>query len=211
MEIPMWHYSAAWPAQFEQIKSELSADLAAAGLKYTSIIHIGSTAVPGLNAKPWIDILITIPFDIFASEHYYRPLYVEALLFGDRQGGYHYIGNGGLKERWSFKLGIRCDRDGRPVIPERCVYIVPDGGIHHRSSVAVRDVLMDEVNGDLKEEYGKLKWELVARTDYTDIWQYAALKNGIIRKILGRAGWKDKQIAEKEAMREEHWPEHLTI
>lgn len=48
-------YSPAWPVLFEQERAALQA---AAGDAAMSIEHIGSTAVPGLSAKPTIDILV---------------------------------------------------------------------------------------------------------------------------------------------------------
>lgn len=50
-------YSEAWPAQFERERHALQAAVGAAA---RSIEHIGSTAVPGLAAKPTIDILMVI-------------------------------------------------------------------------------------------------------------------------------------------------------
>lgn len=50
-------YSEAWPAQFERERHALQA---AVGEAARSIEHIGSTAVPGLAAKPTIDILIVV-------------------------------------------------------------------------------------------------------------------------------------------------------
>lgn len=50
-------YSDAWPAQFEQEREALRAAVGAAS---RSIEHIGSTAVPGLSAKPTIDILMVV-------------------------------------------------------------------------------------------------------------------------------------------------------
>ena len=146
-----------------------------------------------------------------ANETYYLPLYQEALMWGEAQSGYRYIGNGGLKERWSFKLNIREDDQGLPTMPPRCVYIVAADGMHQRNLLALRDTLRTEENADLKAEYGKLKTELSKRTDFTDIWQYAEAKDKVVRRILIRAGWTDAEIAEKEAMREQHWPDHFTI
>lgn len=88
---------------------------------------------------------------------------------GNEQGGYYYIGNGGLLERWSFNLGIREDYNGRPMMPLRNVYVVADGSILHRVAVAFRDCLRDENNLDLKEEYGELKWQLAQRNDFVTI------------------------------------------
>jgi GrpB-like predicted nucleotidyltransferase (UPF0157 family) len=50
-------YDPAWPAQYDQERARL---LAALGPAIAEIHHIGSTAVPGLCARPIIDILLTV-------------------------------------------------------------------------------------------------------------------------------------------------------
>jgi GrpB-like predicted nucleotidyltransferase (UPF0157 family) len=50
-------YSSSWPAEFERAAAALRD---AVGPVATSIEHIGSTAVPGLAAKPTIDILVVV-------------------------------------------------------------------------------------------------------------------------------------------------------
>jgi GrpB-like predicted nucleotidyltransferase (UPF0157 family) len=51
-------YDPAWPARFE---AERAAIAAALGDLARRIEHIGSTAVPGLAAKPIIDLLVEVP------------------------------------------------------------------------------------------------------------------------------------------------------
>jgi GrpB-like predicted nucleotidyltransferase (UPF0157 family) len=51
-------YDPVWPERFEQERSALAAaigDWAIGGIH-----HVGSTAVPGLEAKPVIDILVGV-------------------------------------------------------------------------------------------------------------------------------------------------------
>ena len=51
-------YDPAWPAIFAELRAELwpaVSDIASA------IEHVGSTAVPGLAAKPVIDIDVVVP------------------------------------------------------------------------------------------------------------------------------------------------------
>ena len=97
------------------------------------------------------------------------------------------------------------------MMPLRNVYVVPDGCLHHRSCVALRDTLRLEENKDLREEYGQLKWDLAAKGEYAHIWEYASMKNDIVRTVLKRAGWTDEMVDEKEAMRVRNWPEALII
>ena len=65
MEIVMKKYNPRWAFQFEKIASQLHTDLTAAKINFVSIIHFGSTSIPNLNAKPIIDIMITVPSSDF--------------------------------------------------------------------------------------------------------------------------------------------------
>jgi GrpB-like predicted nucleotidyltransferase (UPF0157 family) len=56
-DIELVAYDPTWPAQFAAEAALLSATLG--GDLITAIDHFGSTAVPGLAAKPIIDILLT--------------------------------------------------------------------------------------------------------------------------------------------------------
>ncbi len=50
-------YNPAWMTQFETIKKNLKQVF---GEKALAIKHIGSTSIPGMKAKPLIDVLVTI-------------------------------------------------------------------------------------------------------------------------------------------------------
>ncbi len=50
-------YDPAWPALFEQERTRLQHVL---GSMVLTIEHVGSTAVPGLAAKPIIDLLVGV-------------------------------------------------------------------------------------------------------------------------------------------------------
>jgi len=50
-------YNPAWPAMFEQERAKLDTAL---GSVVVTIEHVGSTAVPGLAAKPIIDLLVGV-------------------------------------------------------------------------------------------------------------------------------------------------------
>ena len=51
-------YDPDWPALYEQEQIRI---LAAIGEYIDDIQHVGSTSVPGLGAKPIIDIMIALP------------------------------------------------------------------------------------------------------------------------------------------------------
>ena len=58
MRIKLVPYNPEWPSEFEAARESISNAL---NEDKIVIEHIGSTAVPGLGAKPVIDIMIGIP------------------------------------------------------------------------------------------------------------------------------------------------------
>jgi len=50
-------YDAAWPGMYAAERDRLAAALGEVAVR---IDHFGSTAVPGLAAKPWIDIQVGV-------------------------------------------------------------------------------------------------------------------------------------------------------
>jgi len=61
-------YDESWPARFEELAGRIRRAL---GGVARSVEHIGSTAVPGLAAKPIVDVLLTV--DDVADEGSYVP------------------------------------------------------------------------------------------------------------------------------------------
>ena len=114
--ITIQDHNPLWKEQFEKIKADLVADLADLGVTYISIEHVGSTSVPGLASKaitdpsrdfwqePILDICIVIPRIEFMPNKLEQ--FKDALLWGTKQGGYHYIGNGGVEDRVRHKSGF---------------------------------------------------------------------------------------------------------
>lgn len=188
MDITVVPYIPAWPEQFETIKADLASDLALYDAKYISIEHVGSTSVPGLAAKPIIDIAIVIadPSNFEGIKY--------ALTWGEAQGGYRYIGTGGVDGRWSFKLPN--------ILPQRNLYVVLQDSMSLRSYLDLRETLRaDKV---LRDEYGALKMEL-AKREWSDVMEYATAKNSMVRKILQKAGWTQDEIDEKERRAVKGW------
>lgn len=69
-DIVIASYDPAWPQRFLVERSRITRAL---GDTASAVEHIGSTSVPGLAAKPVIDILVTVP-DVTAEEQYVAPL-----------------------------------------------------------------------------------------------------------------------------------------
>jgi GrpB-like predicted nucleotidyltransferase (UPF0157 family) len=79
-------YDPNWKIEFERIRDYLMEQI---GDLILEIKHVGSTSVPGLCAKPIIDIVAVMgSYDVF-------PAIVARL----EKVGYKHEGNGGIKER----------------------------------------------------------------------------------------------------------------
>ncbi len=86
-------YNANWSSQYEQEKQQILLGL---GDTVTNIQHIGSTSVPGLAAKPVIDILLGL------KQIPPLPTQVSSL----ETIGYSYYGEFGIPGRHYFCKGI---------------------------------------------------------------------------------------------------------
>ena len=87
-------YDEKWKQAFLDIKSELAQALGSLAL---SIEHVGSTSVPGLAAKPIIDIDVVV-----------RKTDVEAAIRALATICYEHEGNGGIEGREMFKYYPHC-------------------------------------------------------------------------------------------------------
>jgi GrpB-like predicted nucleotidyltransferase (UPF0157 family) len=114
-------YDPRWPALYEQEQMRL---LAALGAQVTRMEHVGSTSVPGLAAKPIVDIEIQVR-QLEPMDPYRAPL--EAL-------GYHFTFDPDMPDLHFF--GCPAER------PRRFhLHISQDGSPHFGRVVAVRDYL----------------------------------------------------------------------
>jgi GrpB-like predicted nucleotidyltransferase (UPF0157 family) len=70
-------YDPAWP---EMAAAEIARVEAALGAQATRIDHVGSTAVPGMAAKPIVDLQVSV-VEIAPTDRYVRPLEELGYLF----------------------------------------------------------------------------------------------------------------------------------
>jgi GrpB-like predicted nucleotidyltransferase (UPF0157 family) len=134
-------YSSAWPVQFAEISTHLSTLLAST--PYVSIEHVGSTSVPGLAAKPVLDI------DIVVTRAQLDGV-ISAL---SRDPGLLYMGELGIADRHAFRAPGR--------VPEMNLYVCIEGCAALRNHIGVRNLLKRDLA--LRDEYARLKWELAER------------------------------------------------
>jgi GrpB-like predicted nucleotidyltransferase (UPF0157 family) len=158
-------YSAEWPAMFEA-ERHLLADVLAPWL-VGPIEHVGSTAVPGLAAKPVIDIMAAVE-----SLDVSRPALIALTPLQ-----YCYAPYRADVMHWLCKPG--------PALRTHHLHLVPFKSQLWRDRISFRDRL--RANRDIAAEYLQLKRRLAA--DYpNDREAYTREKTPFIENILRGAG-----------------------
>ena len=172
-------YDPEWPHRFARIRAVL--ETALAGVEVLSIEHVGSTSVPGLAAKPVLDI------DIVVNAHS-----VEAASAALGRLGYEALGEMGVAERWAFR------QPGAPLSQHLAarhnLYVTVEGSLSVRNHRALRDTLRGDAA--LRDRYGAVKLALAERTD--DIDEYIDGKTDMVLEILRRGGIAPHELAELE-------------
>jgi GrpB-like predicted nucleotidyltransferase (UPF0157 family) len=152
-----------WPQEFRTIASRLRTALGPTALR---IDHVGSTAVPGLDAKPVIDIQVSVA-RLDPDELFRRPL--ESL---------GYVLHADNPDRTKRFFGP--PPGTRPVhIHVRCA-----GSFDEQLNLLLRDYL--RTHAEAGREYAQRKWELAERFR-TDREGYVRAKEPTIWSILVRA------------------------
>jgi GrpB-like predicted nucleotidyltransferase (UPF0157 family) len=156
-------YDPGWPAAFEALRARAAGVL---GELAVAIEHVGSTSVPGLAAKPIIDIDVVVrsPDEI--------PAAIEALA----TIGYSHLGDLGIAGREAFRQP--------PGPPEHHLYVCPLGGRELPRHLAFRDYL--RAHPEAADVYAALKRAAALRFS-NDIDGYVAAKTEFIEGILSRA------------------------
>ncbi len=155
-------YNPEWPVRFLEIARKIQDAL---GVELIAIEHVGSTSVPGLSAKPVIDVLLVVS-DSTAEEHYVPQL-----------------------EKVGFSLRIREPdwfehRLLRPSEADANIHVFSNGCVEIRRMLAFRDWLRTDESDRLL--YKATKTRLAAQT-WKYIQNYADAKSEIVEEILARA------------------------
>jgi len=158
-------YDTNWINEFERIKNEL--EHALAGLILT-IEHIGSTAVPGLYAKPIIDIDIVIEKEMLDKVKENLDII-----------GYCHVGNLGVEGREAFKY------EGKFHLMEHHLYVCEKDADELKRHIALRDFL--RTNKKYCDKYSDKKIEMAQKYP-NDIDNYLDGKQPIIMEIYEICG-----------------------
>jgi GrpB-like predicted nucleotidyltransferase (UPF0157 family)/ubiquinone/menaquinone biosynthesis C-methylase UbiE len=157
-------YDPNWKTEFERIRDFLMDHI---GDLIIKIEHIGSTSVPGLCAKPIIDLVAVIEsYDVF-------PQIVSRL----EKIGFQHEGDKGIKEREAF----------RRIIPDDFMdyhfYVCPKNSKEYLKQTRFRNALIK--NPQIAEEYGKLKTRLVGEVNGDRV-LYTNSKTDFILNVINR-------------------------
>jgi GrpB-like predicted nucleotidyltransferase (UPF0157 family) len=168
-------YSPDWETAFAKLDGVYRIHLS--GL-FEDIRHVGSTSVPGLAAKPIIDI------DIVIADNDLLPAIAEKL----RALGYEHRGNLGITGRDAFRqqtLLVPADGSGTRW-PKHHLYVCPANSIGLRNHLALRDAL--RADPEQAHAYGALKKRLANQFPH-DMDRYIEGKTAFITNILKDAGF----------------------
>lgn len=158
-------YDPRWPLWFAEVRDRLTPYLSELSHR---IEHVGSTAVPGLAAKPIIDVDIVVP----TAE------LVPAAIARLAAAGYRHEGDQGIQGREAFALPP-------DAVHYHHLYVVVDGNKAFRDHIALRDHL--RANAADRERYAERKREL-AHLLTTDRTAYVSGKGALVEELIARAG-----------------------
>jgi GrpB-like predicted nucleotidyltransferase (UPF0157 family)/quercetin dioxygenase-like cupin family protein len=164
-DIVISDYDPAWPASFDLVHRHVWPAVEGVALR---VEHVGSTAVPGLAAKPIIDVDVVV-----ASEHDV-PLVIEQL----STIGYRWRGDLGVQGREALKP---TEDQG---LPPHHLYVVVENNKAHLDHWLLRDVLRTEP--ETCKSYAALKKRNAELAD-GDMDVYVAAKAEFVAELLTRA------------------------
>lgn len=161
-KIVLADYDASWPEMFFVEASHIRRAL---GERALQIEHVGSTSVPGLCAKPVIDVVLVVA-DSSDESAYAGDLEAAGYVLRIREPDWH--------EHRVFK-GPRTNIN---------LHVFSEGCTEITRMVAFRNRLRE--HPDERMRYANAKQELAAR-DWEYVQQYADAKTAVIEEILTRA------------------------
>ena len=165
-QVRVEQYDPNWPQNFETIRREIEAVL---GEFPVAVHHVGSTAVPGMSAKPIIDVDVEIRNRSDFSA-------VRARL---RDAGYLHEGDLGIRDREAFCYA------GKPHLQKHHLYVCPSDSLELHRHLTFRDYLRNHPEAVL--EYSRAKVEAAKKcANSTDA--YMEYKNDCIAQLYEKCG-----------------------
>jgi GrpB-like predicted nucleotidyltransferase (UPF0157 family) len=164
-DIVVGDYDPRWPQWFEVVRGRVWPAVEDVAVR---VDHVGSTSVPGLAAKPIIDmdVVVAAPGDVDTV--------IERL-----QGiGYRWRGDLGVPGREAFAA------PADPTQPRHHLYVVVEDERAHLDHWLLRDLLREDATA--RSRYAALKRHNAERAD-GDMDRYVAAKAELVAELLSRA------------------------
>jgi GrpB-like predicted nucleotidyltransferase (UPF0157 family) len=161
-DVVIANYDAEWPRWFEQAAATIREAL---GDEALEVQHVGSTSVPGLPAKPLIDINLVVA-DTTDENAYVPPLEAIGYVLRIREPD------------WYEHRLLRGDD------PPVNLHVFPQGCEEVERMLRFRDHL--RMNDADRELYARTKRELAAK-EWKYVQNYADAKSEIVQDIMARA------------------------
>jgi GrpB-like predicted nucleotidyltransferase (UPF0157 family) len=162
-------YDPSWPKRFEAQRERIIKALGPALLR---IEHIGSTSVPGLAAKPIIDILVSVA-DVELEAAYAQHLEAVGYILRVREQSHRMFRTADLAVH---------------------IHVWDAGGVDERRHILLRDWLRRDLADRATYEKGKRN---LAQREWADMNHYAQAKTEVIARIMEHAeawatssGWR---------------------
>lgn len=184
MPITIVPYDPQWVAEYAHEARQITAHL---GTYIQCVEHIGSTAVPGLSAKPIIDIMIGVESLTIADTNCIKPIVAM---------GYSYIKE--YEDVMPFRRYFR--KLSNDAIETRGhthhIHLVETGSNFWREHLLFRDYL--RAHPADRDAYATLKHALATQFDASN--DYTQAKTGFIETIKAKArGWRKANPLKKES------------
>lgn len=148
-----------WPDRYAEHEARIRS---AVGAHAVAVEHVGSTSVPGLAAKPILDVLVTVE-DITAEEDYLVPLLEAGYLLRVREPGHRLVRTPALDVH---------------------VHVHEVGDDEAQDKVRFRDRLRSSEEDRVL--YERTKRRLVAQ-DWADMNAYSDAKSDVVAEIMARS------------------------
>lgn len=177
-KIVIHDYNPAWTLEFDALKAIFIKHIVG---EIIGVEHVGSTSIPGLKAKPIIDI------DIVVSDKNQLKIVIGKL----EKLGYRHVGDLGITGREAFKRkdSKTPDTGSKRSWMKHNLYVCIQGSIGLANHLNFRDYL--RAHPEKTVEYSKLKQKLAKEFTY-DIDAYIDGKTDFIVEILRLAGMDDE-------------------
>ena len=162
MKIELCDHDPLWAGQFEELRAPLAASLGDRALR---LEHVGSTAVPGLCAKPVLDLLLVVA-ESAAEASYAGPIESCGYVLRHREPDWY--------EHRMFVLAA----------PAANLHVLSAGCPEIERMIRFRDLL--RMDDGAREAYAAKKREL-ARQEWSEVQEYADAKTDEVERLLSLA------------------------